>query len=82
MALSFLSKTLKRIAFYLFSYFYIISYVNICCSKQFCRKIDAFKNFRGDKMLDLISVLCSQKERERSTKVFHLEYFSLSRFST
>ena len=44
-------------ALYQFSYFHIISYGIIYQSKQFGRKMNAFKNFRGDKMLDLICVL-------------------------
>ena len=37
----------------------MISYGTIYQSKQFSGKMNAFKNFRGDKMLDLICVLLS-----------------------
>ena len=57
--LYFLSKNAKRPVFYQFLYLHMISYGNIYQSKQFGRKMNAFKNFRGDKMLDLISVICS-----------------------
>ena len=55
--LYFLSKNAKRPVSYQFSYLHMISYGNIYQSKQFGRKTNAFKNFRGDKMLDLICVL-------------------------
>ena len=52
-----LPKATKWKVFYQFSYCHIIPYVNIYQSKEFGRKMNAFRNFRGDKMLDLISVL-------------------------
>ena len=63
----FLSKNAKRPVFYQFLYLHMISYGNIYQCKQFGRKMNAFKNFRGDKMLDLISVIPALKESILST---------------
>ena len=51
----------------------MISYGNIYQSKQFSRKMNAFKNFRGDKILDLISVLC-----HNDIQLFELFHFCIN----
>ena len=47
----------------------MISFGNIYQSKQFGRKMNAFKNFRGDKMPDLISVLSQLAAKLQAVKV-------------